>query len=186
MNTSIAKMLLTCVVCVCFNAAMSGQGKALKIGIEFQAYPTGVIPGLRADLYFDDLSKAHVRIGYNVVRHGDAGEHQDERGGGPGLTIGYDVLPFVSHRWTLGLRTEFWFNEVDWIDTLPNDMMVTGTSRVTVLQPTLQGGIRLPMGVRFEFIPTLAFGYEFNIKTTGAEIGHGAILLAGIIVNYEL
>jgi len=105
MNNSLAKIVLVCIASFCFTAPMSGQGKTLKIGVEFQAYPTGVIPGVRADLYFDDRAKAHVRIGYNFVRHGDAGVHQDERGGGPGLTIGYDVLPFASHRWTRGLRT---------------------------------------------------------------------------------
>jgi hypothetical protein len=57
---------------------------------------------------------------------------------------------------------------------------------VTVLQPTLQAGFRIPFGETIELMPTLAFGYEFNIKTEGADIGQGAILLLGVVFNFEL
>lgn len=186
MFKTIAKLALTCIVSLSFTVAMSGQGKTFKIGIELQGYPTGFIPGVRGDLFFSDFSKAHVRLGYNVVRHGDAGEHDDERGGGFGFTLGYDILPFQSHRWMFGVRSDLWFNEIDWYDRgiqLPN---VTGTTKVTVLQPTVQAGYRIPFGETVELWPTLGFGYEFNIKTEGAAVGHGAILLAGVVLNFEL
>ncbi|HLF62311.1 MAG TPA: hypothetical protein VI603_01060 [Saprospiraceae bacterium] len=186
MYKTIAKLVLTFIASLLFTVAMSGQGKTLKIGVELQGYPTGVIPGLRTDMYFNDASKLHLRIGYNIVRHGDAGEHDDERGGGAGLTIGYDILPFVSHRWTFGIRSDLWFNEIDWYDRgiqLPN---VTGTTNVTVFQPTVQAGYRIPFGEEVELLPTVAFGYEFNIKTVGAAVGHGPIMLAGFVLSYEL
>lgn len=180
------KLVLLVTVNVFFTLTMSAQGKTLKIGAELQGYPTGVIPGLRADLYFSDAAKIHARAGYNIVRHGDAGEHDDERGGGFGFTLGYDILPFASHRWTFGVRSDLWFNEVDWYDIQPDDSRISGTSNVTVLQPTLQAGYRIPFGEKVELLPTLAFGYEFNVRTEGAEIGHGAILLAGIVLNFEI
>ncbi len=186
MNKTITKLVLTFIVSLLFAAAMLGQGKTLKFGIELQGYPTGVIPGLRADLYFNDASKVHLRIGYNIVRHGDAGEHDDERGGGPGFTIGYDILPFASHRWTFGVRSDLWFNEVDWYDIGIQPPNIMGTTNVTVLQPTIQAGYRIPFGEKVELLPTIAFGYEFNIKTVGAEVGHGAILLAGLVLNFEM
>jgi len=186
MKKPIAKLVFMFLVSVSFTAAMSGQGKTLKLGVEMQGYPTGAIPGLRADLYFNDFSKIHVRIGYNIVRHGDAGEHDDERGGGPGFTIGFDILPFASHHWTFGVRSDLWFNEIDWYDMgiqLPN---VMGMTEVTVLQPTIQAGYRIPFGETVEVVPTLAFGHEFNIKTEGAAVGEGAIFLVGVVVNFEL
>lgn len=186
MYKSIAKLVLTSIVSLCFASAMLGQGKTFKIGAEMQAYPTGFIPGVRGDLFFSDFSKMHFRLGYNVVRHGDAGVHDDERGGGPGFAIGYDILPFSSHRWMFGVRSDLWFNEIDWYDRgiqLPN---VTGTTNVTVLQPTIQAGYRIPFGETMELWPTLAVGYEFNIKTEGAAVGHGAILLVGVALNFEV
>ena len=170
-----------------FCGTMLGQGKTLKIGVELQGYPTGVIPGLRGDLFFSDFSKAHLRIGYNIVRHGDSGEHTDERGGGPGLTIGYDLLPSVSHRWIVGARADLWFNEIDWYD-LDDQGSTTGrgTTNVTVFQPTLLIGYRLPFSETIELWPTLAFGYEVNINTNGAKVGHGPILLGGVVLNFEL
>ena len=182
---SVAKVLLALIVSCVLPAVMSGQGKTLKLGIELQGYPTGAIPGVRADLFFSDFSKAHVRVGYNIVRHGDAGEHDDERGGGPGFTLGYDILPLASHRLTVGARCDLWFNQVDWYDILPDDSRIEGTTDVTVLQPTAQAGYRIPFGEKVELLPTLALGYEINIKTDGAEVGHGLILLAGFILNYE-
>jgi len=173
------------VVCLIVTCGLA-QGKTLKLGFEAQGYPTGFVPGLRGDLFISDFSKVHLRLGYNIVRHGDAGEHQDERGGGFGLTLGYDLIPTTNHRWTVGLRTDLWFNKIDWYDVQETGEERHGESRVKVLQPTIQGGFRLPAGARFEFIPTIAFGYEVNIVTKGEEIGQGPILLLGLIVNFEI
>jgi hypothetical protein len=155
----------------------------LKFGLELQAYPTGFLPGVRADIYLSDFSKVHFRAGYNVVRHGDAGEHDDERGGGPGFTIGYDILPVANHRWTFGLRSDLWFNKVDWSDDQPAR---SGTTNVVVVQPTLQAGFRMPIGELVEILPTLSFGYEINVQTKGEEVGQGPILLLGVILNFEI
>jgi hypothetical protein len=182
MRQSLTNLAFTALVVAIACGTSVCQGKVLKLGVELQGYPTGFIPGVRADMYLSEFSKVHFRAGYNIVRHGDAGEHQDERGGGPGATIGYDILP-INHRWTIGLRTDLWFNKVDWSDIQP---VRTGSTDVTVLQPTVQVGFRLPAGESVEFVPTLSFGYEFNIHTRGEEVGHGPIFLLGVIVNFEL
>lgn len=178
------KLVLIGIVGCLIVTPVSGQGKTLKVGVEAQAYPTGFIPGVRGDLYLSEFSKVHLRIGYNVVRHGDAGEHDDERGGGFGFSAGYDILPSASHRWTIGVRSDLWFNEVDWSDDLESGGMASGTTNVTVLQPTLQGGYRIPVSERIELIPTAAFGFEINVRTRGAEVGQGPILLLGVILAF--
>lgn len=180
------KLVFTCIFFVLCVTISSAQGKTFKAGIEMQAYPTGLISGVRGDLYLSNAAKLHMRIGYNHVRHGDAGVHDDERGGGMGFTLGYDILPLANHRWTIGLRSDLWWNTLDWYDDIPGQQRATGTSRITVLQPTVQAGYRMPIGERIEILPTLSFGYEINVRTVGAEVGHGAILLLGIVANYEL
>ena len=186
MQHVVTKLVFVSLVTFLIVTSGLAQGKTFKIGVEFQAYPTGAIPGIRADMFLSDYSKVHIRLGYNIVRHGDAGEHQDERGGGPGATLGYDILPAANHRWTLGLRADLWYNQVDWYDIPDSGAKVQGKTDVTILQPTIQAGFRLPSGERLEFIPTLAFGYEINIVTRGEDVGQGPVLLAGLIVNFEL
>ena len=187
-HQSTTKLGVLCILSLLFTSAVLCQGKTFKLGIEFQGYPTGLIPGVRGDLFISDFSKVAVRAGYNIVRHGDAGEHDDERGSGPGFSIGYDVLPFSTHRWTFGIRSDIWFNTIDWKDEINGVPMayVTGTTNVTVLQPTVQAGYRMPIGERIEIMPTLSFGYEINVHIVGSAVGHGPIGLGGVVINYEL
>ncbi len=182
----ITKLALVGIATICCVTTGLAQRKTLKLGIELQGYPTGFIPGLRVDLFFSDYAKVHLRAGYNLVRHGDAGEHDDERGGGPGVSVGYDVLPFTSHRWMVGIRSDLWLNKVDWYDLSTGNIKVTGTTHVTVLQPTAQAGYRIPIHEGLEIWPTLSFGYEINVDTRGAAVGHGPIILIGAVLNTEL
>ena len=61
----------------------------LEVGLELQAYPTGFIPGIHIEYGLTSQSALQGRLGYNIVRHRDLGEHDDERGGGFGGTLGY-------------------------------------------------------------------------------------------------
>lgn len=183
MNSICTKLGYAGVVAWFCVSGLLGQGKTFRAGIELQGYPTGAIPGLCGDVYFNDVSRLHFRVGYNIVRHGDAGKHSDERGGGPGVSAGYDVQPFASRSISAGIRTDFWFNRIDWYDILPMDERESGTTRITVFQPTVQLGYRLSLSSRVDFIPNVSFGYEINIHTQGQEVGHGPILLLGFVVN---
>jgi len=152
----------------------------LEVGIELQVYPTGFIPGIHLEYEVSEQSSVQGRLGYNVVRHRDLGVHEEERGGGFGGTLGYRYY-FKPQRkgWMLGARCDLWWNEVNWKDEIGLISEVSGTTNVTVLQPTAEVGYVLPLKNSFIFLPTLSLGAEINVNTKGAEVGQGAILLVG-------
>ncbi len=150
-------------------------------GVEVQVYPTGAILGVRAEFALTDQHAIHLRAGYNIVRHRDQGKHEDERGGGFGLTLGYKryFKPGLNG-WFAGLRSDVWFNAIDWKDDIRQPNEISGETDVIVLQPTVEAGYRFSIFDDWFIAPNVAFGVEINAKTKGAEVGQGAILLLGI------
>ena len=164
----------------CAASLLSAQESSVEFGAELQVYPTGVIPGLAGSYLFDAHSSVHLRLGYNIVRHRDLGEHDDERGGGFGFTLGYRyILGDDGTGWFGGVRTDLWFNEIDWYDDI-NGSKVEGTTKINVVQPTAIAGYFFQAGDSFFIAPTVSLGVEINTNTRGAEVGQGAILLLGV------
>lgn len=165
-------------MCVC--PAIADDRAGVDIGLEIQVYPTGVIPGLRAERALNAHHALQARVGYQRIRHEDFGVLDDERGDGAGFSIGYRYYKQTSHAgWSFSARTDLWFNRLDWTDNPGAANEQTGTTRVTVLQPTVGVGYTLLHG-DFALTPTLSFGREINIDTDGAEVGQGAIWLVGL------
>ena len=161
--------------------SFSQNTTSFDIGLEVQAYPTGVIPGIHLEWGLSDKDGLQARLGYNVVRHRDLGVHGDEKGGGFGFTLGYRRY-FKDNRngFFLGARSDFWFNKMDWKDNVNQSNEVTGQSDIIVFQPTAEAGYVFNIGDSgVIFVPSIAFGAEINVKTDGAEVGEGAILLLG-------
>lgn len=153
---------------------------------EFQAYPTGLIPGLRIEKHFKEKYAVHLRLGYNWIRHRDLGKHKDERGQGYGFTLGYKRYFKEAYKgFFLGARNDFWFNEIDWWDLDENDDRKVGLTKITVVQPTLEAGFAMQKN-QLVFTPTIAFGFEFNVKTEGEPTGEGPVLLLGFNFGYRL
>lgn len=158
------------------------KDKAIDVSAGLQVYPTGFIPGIHIEWGLNQKSALVTRVGYNVVRHRDLGEHEDERGGGFGFTLGYRrYFKDVKEGFSLALKSDLWFNDVDWKDFIDEPNEVSGQTDVTVLQPTLEAAYFIKLGTNnWFFVPSLALGAEINIRTVGAEVGQGAILLAGV------
>lgn len=151
---------------------------------EFQAYPTGLIPGIRLEKGFAGRHAAHLRLGYNWIRHGSLGKHDDERGDGYGFTLGYKYyFRPVFKGFFAGIRNDIWWNEMHWKNNPDAIDEVSGTTHITVVQPTVEAGWLFPLGDSWQLAPSLAFGYEVNVKTEGSPTGEGAILLAGIVLG---
>lgn len=164
------------------------QQNSFALGLEFQAYPTGLIPGLRLDYHLSPHHSVHARAGYNWVRHGDNGVQDDEQGQGYGGTLGYRYFFRPEHaRWFVGGRADLWGNELDWQDLSPDGVLLaTGTTRITVFQPTAEAGYRfLLAGGHVYLAPALAFGLEINVKTEGEPVGEGTILLLGLSAGWQ-
>ncbi len=187
-NSTIRTLCLIFVLCgTYYTHAQTGVSRPWAASIEFQAYPTGLIPGIRIQKAINDKGMLHIRSGYNLVDHRDLGEHEDETGGGLGGTIGYDH--FINENylgWFFGPRVDLWFNTIDWKDNIGEVTEVTGTSDVIVMQPTLEAGYRFQLGSGDTYLsPTVALGMEINVKTEGEEVGQGVILLLGILLSQQ-
>lgn len=178
MNKYILVVILTILV-----SSLGAQGKA-ELSFEFQAYPTGLIPGVRYSKKLNNNDQVLLRLGYNWFRHRDLGVHDDERGGGIGGTLGYvKYFNDSNDRWNIGLKTDVWFNEVDWRDDITGGTSIQGETSITVIQPTAELGYTFLMGEQTVLIPSIAFGFEWNVKTDGEPTGEGAILLLGIQIG---
>lgn len=167
--------------CTISGAQDNNQSWNWAIGPELQVYPTGILPGLRIQKSINDKSLMSLRIGANIFDHRDLGVQDEETGNGFGLTLGYHrQLLKNNDRWMIGIRTDLWWNEVDW-ETTNENVTTTGVTDIVVLQPTAELVYLIPIGDHgWQINPSAAFGLEWNIKTDGAETGEGPILLGGI------
>ena len=150
------------------------ENSSFEIGPEIQVYPTGIIPGIRIERYLNESSSLNFRLGYQFIDHRDLGVQDDETGSGYGVSVAYrKFLNSKQSGLSLALRTDLWFNTIDW-----ETDNVLGTTDITVIQPTLMGEYRFKKG-NFSIAPSLSFGWEWNVSTDGEPTGEGAILLLG-------
>lgn len=178
--------LLTLIVLVCSMPKLFSQNNPFDINFEFQAYPTGLIPGIRLEKGMSEKSALHLRVGYNWVNHRDLGVQDDEKGDGFGFTLGWKrYFKDINGGLFLGARSDIWFNSIDWTNVDDIGVPESGTTDIIVVQPTLEGGY-LFVKNKFVFAPTVGFGYEINVKTSGKDVGEGAILLIGINIGYRI
>jgi hypothetical protein len=162
-----------------FSCSVNAQ---IKLNFELQAYPTGLIPGLRLEKNISDASVVHLRLGYNVFDHRDLGVQESESGSGFGFTLGYSKA-FKNRKLSWGVRNDIWWNSVDWENNIQVPNMTAGTTDITVLQPTAELTYKL-VDKNVTIRPSLAVGFEWNVKTDGEPTGEGAIVLLGVIIGY--
>ena len=169
---------------LCFSIILSAQNERfLDLGVEFQAYPTGILPGAKVALAIGESSSMHLRVGLNIFDHRDLGVQEEEIGDGFGFTLGYQYYFGENYsQWFLGIRSDIWWNTVDWM----NDGQ-SGVTDITVIQPTLVGGYAFSFADdKLIFEPALGFGFEVNVVTEGEPTGEGAIGLIGFSLNYRI
>ena len=63
--------------------------------------------------------------------------------------------------------------------------MNTGTSKITVFQPTAFLEYSILNKKSLSITPSLGLGYEWNVKTIGASTREGAILLIGVFIGFQ-
>lgn len=156
--------------------------KGFDFGIELQAYPTGIIPGFRIERYINTKSSMNLRLGYQLIDHRDLGVQDNEEGSGFGASFAYRRFFKPDHKGlSLAIRTDVWFNIIDW-----ETGMQTGSTDITVLQPTLMGEYAFRTDSNFVITPSLSFGFEWNVATEGEPTGEGAILLIGCTFGFGI
>ncbi|MBN4056349.1 hypothetical protein JYT20_01375 [Rhodothermus sp. AH-315-K08] len=155
--------------------APSAQAQ-VQPGMEIQIYPAGVIIALKAVFSVNDSNAFELMAGYNWTARRDWGEHDDERGAGPGLSAAWRV---ETGSFYAGGRADLWYLDVAWRQN--EGLGRSGASTVWVVQPTLRAGYTRPFrGHRLDF--GAALGREINVLTRGEEVGQGAIFLVGVSV----
>ena len=178
--------VITIFLTTCFTTTYA-QGDFFTVGLEGQQYPTGYLPGIRAELGLSDHISLSFRLGANIFDHENFGVQFMETGSGSGASVG--LRYYFSHdydKFFIGVRSDFWRNRVDWQDFDINDQIIEGTSNIIVVQPTVIGGYVFQLGDHFRITPTLAGGFEWNVQTEGEPTGEGAILLWGLNLEYRI
>lgn len=176
-------LLATFLIIGNFNLARAQNTGKIPVGVEVQVYPTGSIINASAGiLTMGEVHVFNIRAAYNFVDRGNAGLHDVEEGGGPGIGLEYRYRSQTFMKGLfVGLRSDFWWLNLDWENRLLfGNQLTQGTTDVTVWQPTLQLGYDLLIDdPGWHLTPSLSFGYEVNIKTDGEPVGEGMILLGG-------
>lgn len=152
-----------------------------NIGLEIQAYPTGIIPSIRYELYLKENNVLTMRLGYQFIRHRDLGKHDDERGTGAGFSLGYKKA--ISSHFFIHLRNDLWWNHISWANLNPDEM---GTTRILVIQPTAGIEYSIEIGDGISLTPSVFVGMEWNAKTRGEPTGEGPIGLLGFLLAKKL
>jgi len=162
--------------------------KWLETGVDFQIYPAGTIFMAKVQRILCSHGTLDLRVGYNLAQRKDFGEHDDEQGGGPGISAGYRY--YIQNKEYHGIflegRLDLWFMTIDWEDRSGNQVLRSGETSTVVLQPTIVGGYQYV----FKNSPWaaelgLAFGFEWNAATNGEEVGQGGISLINVGVTYR-
>jgi hypothetical protein len=158
---------------------LAQSGRSGSLGIEVQGYPAGLISAVRFDLPVGRRGSVGVTAGYNLTDRRDFGEHDDEQGGGFGVgLLTTQRLGGGASGFFLGWRVDLWWLEIDWEDRAP---VRTGTTKITVLQPTGRAGHAWSLADgRLRIEAGLGLGAEVNIRPRGEAVGDGAILLGGV------
>jgi len=160
------------------------------LGPKIQVYPAGYIVSAKA-AKVGRTNEWNVQTGYNFARRQDFGRHDNEEGGGPGLGIGYrKYLSSSAKGIYLGANMDVWLLRIDWRDritTFPAPAFDTGTTHITVLQPTVGAGYQyLSVSGLWSASAGVAFGREWNIITNGEPVGQGGISLLVFTMNRKL
>ncbi len=161
----------------------------VDIGGEIQIYPAGFIVAGRTMFNLSPGGNLLFRAGYNFAQRQNFGEHDNEKGGGPGISAGYRYyLNRQSKGLFMAVRTGLWFMNIDWKDRPDTGSPRTGETFIMVVQPTLAAGYQyLTNNQKWAFGISGAFGVEWNVITNGEDVGQGgiSILLLSITRRFD-
>jgi hypothetical protein len=159
----------------------------LNVGAEIQWYPAGWIYGARADLYLGKNVNWNFRIAYNNIDRKDFSDLNDtEVGGGFGASLGYRHYFGKRKGLFFGGRADIWNLTIDWTDASNPVPMQSGSTDITVFQPTVEIGYQFIVKKHWTIAPAFTNGYELNVITKGDKVMGSFVTLVGVNVGYKL
>tara|TARA_R110001592_G_scaffold40359_9_gene132612 strand:- start:1466 stop:2005 length:540 start_codon:yes stop_codon:yes gene_type:complete len=169
-------------MCLWFSAAKAQSIESY--GLEIQAYPAGMMFMAKTAFSLNEHNVLTTRIGYNMARRQDFGEHDNEEGGGLGFNVGFKhYLKPARSGFYYELKSSVWFMNIDWKDNSPNR---TGSTSITVFQPTVMAGYDFNLNSKLSLGLYAGFGYEVNVISSGEDVGQGGMSLVGFSLSRKL
>ena len=160
--------------------SLHAQADKLVLGPEYNFYPAGHVFGIQAEY------APNARLAYNrTIRWNFSGLNDDERGGGPGGSLGYRYYLTPECRGLyLGARADMWFMQVRWQDS--SETVTSGMTEINVFQPTFELGYLFHFKNGWELGTAFTNGVELNVKMLGEPVGEGWITLWQIRLNKRI
>jgi len=156
-----------------------------NVGLEFQWYPAGIIPGIEADWVLTKNLTLNTRIGMNIADRQDFSkfhDHEEGKAFGGSLGVRYYLSDLHYHRSFIGLRTDIWDMTIDWTNFGPPEQK--GSTDILIVQPTIELGYLHTIGNSpWNVGVALALGFEINVKTEGEEVAQGRVSLLSLHFN---
>ncbi|MFT6827223.1 MAG: hypothetical protein ACJAZV_000504 [Roseivirga sp.] len=154
------------------------------VGLEMQAYPAGMMFMAKANFNLSEKNQFTTKVGYNMARRQDFGEHDNEEGGGLGANLAFKHYFKENYSgWNYSLRASLWMMTIDWSNNAPAQ---SGTTSITVFQPTISGGYDFALNPKLKLGIFVAFGYEINVISSGQDVGQGGISLLGFSISQKI
>jgi len=186
-RTVILGLLLTiCYAAKAQNGMVEKERATHTLGMEFQAYPAGLMPGLSYALGLGSNHEVNFRAGMNFAKRNDWGVQLDERGSGFGVTLGYRYrMQLWNQIFSIGPRCDIWDMDINYEDSrFMGPMAVRSTTEILVVQPTVELAWWKRLGEGpWELGLSLSNGYEINVRTEGEPVGEGFITLIGVNIR---
>ena len=178
------RILLLLSTVALLSASCSLYTQTSRLGVQVQAYPSGIIPGIQIQHAWHDDDVFFTSLAANITDRQDDGEHDNEEGDGFGLGFGYRKYQNTDRTgWLYGARADFWNLTIDWRD---NAGPTSGSTDVLIFQPTVEAGYAWLLGDgSWSLDLSAGLGAEINLDEDGEEVGDGAILLVGFTFLYN-
>ncbi len=186
------KLLLIVAMLVNLDIQAVAQNKLIDLSLQTKFYPAGSIYGIRLERQAGAANTVALMAGYNVLYHGDLGEHENEWGGGPGISFSYRHYKGENYTgWFYGAMLDLYYNHVKFEDNKNTPQEIRGSHDVFVIQPLAEIGYMIPLKNKpYRFGPYLSFGWEINTAYANAKSpnpsdisdpksGEGSIIILG-------
>lgn len=191
---SCLKIVLFLLITFCFSFSINAQvydenfveQKELKVFADVEWYGAGFLFGVGASYNpFNTNTFYTFKLGYNSVNRTKFPfivtdrMHISEKGGGLGLSIGYEKLLGGGFKGAFfGIRGDLYQMKIDWKSS--GGQFLSGTTRTTLFQPILELGYQFDQSEKYYGRVFVGLGNEVYLRYEGERVGQVLVFLIGV------